>query len=120
MAGAKDKAKKERGMSCDQIVDKMNDLADQYGVNLNKGNGRMSVDTFETLMNINKLDRMPTIDCLVIFCAVVEDVSAIQEMVAPLGALVIGEKDAKLLTWARKFQAAKELRQDIKKLEAEL
>ena len=108
------------GLSREQIVDRMNDLAEQYGVNLVKGRGGLTVDTLEKWLNPKDRSRVINIKALPIFCRVVGDNRAIAELVRPLGGMLIDEKDAKLLAWARQYHRAKEARQAMKKIEAEL
>ena len=53
---AMNQAAKRCGMSREQIVDKMNDLAGRYGVSL-VSNGGLRLDTFEKWINPNDLSR---------------------------------------------------------------
>ncbi len=114
-------AEKSCGLSRDEIVDGMNDLAEQFGVNLIKGSGkRLTVDTLEKWLNPNDRTRVINIKALPIFCRIVKDNGAIGELVKPLGGMLIGKQDARLLAWAKQYHRAKEARQAMKQIEAEL
>lgn len=114
-------AEKECGLAREQIVDRMNDVAAQYGVRLSKGAGRnLTVDTLEKWLNPNDLTRTINVKALVIYCHVVGAISPMAELVRPLGGMVINRKDTKLLQWAKQYQRAKEARLAMKKIEAEL
>ena len=113
-------AEKSCGLSRDQIVDQMNDLAEQYGINLVKGRGGLTVDTLEKWLNPKDRSRVINIKALPVYCQVVGDNSAIAELIKPLGGMLIDQKDAKLLAWAKQYHRAKEARQVMKKIEAEL
>lgn len=108
------------GHSREQVVDQMNDLADQYGVRLIKGNGKLTMDTFEKWLNINDMERVINVKGLVVFCAVTGGIEPLQVMVRPLGFAIVGAKDAKLLTWAKEYHKGKKAREAMKRLEAEL
>lgn len=107
--------------SREETLDRMNQLADRYGVNLMKGKGSsLTMTTFEKWLNVEAQGYVPSVNALVIFCAAVEDERAMHVLVNPLGSLVVGENDATLLLWAKEYQRAKEARKKMKKLEAEL
>ena len=113
-------AEKACGLSREQIVDRMNELAEQYGVNLIKGRGGLSVDTLEKWLNPRDRSRVINVKALPVFCRVVGSKAPIAELIKPLGGQLIDEKDARLLAWARQYRRAKEARQVMKKIEAEL
>ena len=94
-------AAKASRWSREEITDKMNDLASRYGVNLVKGNGKLTVETLEKWLSVNDKTRVMPIAALPVFCAVVEDWSALAVMAKPLGLELIGHEDQKLLKWAR-------------------
>ncbi len=108
-------------LSREQIVDRMNDLADQYGVRLTKGNGKsLTIDTFEKWLNYNDTSRVISLKALMVFCAVTESVEPVQIMVEPLGWMIIGDQDSKLLMWAKEYHLIKESRRKMRRLEEEL
>jgi hypothetical protein len=105
----------------DEILNRMNDLADRYGVRLMKGNGKtLTMTTFEKWLNVGAMEHIPPINSLVIFCATIGDNRTMHVAMQPLGAAVIDENDAILLQWAKEYQRAKVARQKMKKLESEL
>ena len=112
---------KDSQWSREEILDRMNDLADRYGVRLMKGNGRaLTMTTFEKWLNVSAMEHVPPVNSLVIFCAAIDDNSSMHVLMQPLGEEVIDEPDTKLLLWAKEYQRAKSARQNMKKLEAEL
>jgi len=112
-------AAKNCGLSRDQIVDQMNDLAGRYGVNL-VSNGALTLDTFEKWLNPNELNRQMPMKALPIFCAVVRDTSAMDVMARPVGSRVIGHEDQQLLKWAKAYFKARDARRIMRRIESEL
>jgi len=112
-------AAKNCGLSRDQIVDGMNDLASRYGVNL-VSNGRLTIETLEKWLNPNELNRQMPMKALPIFCAVVSDTSAMDVMARPVGSRVIGHEDQQLLKWAKAYFKARDARRTMRRIESEL
>lgn len=108
------------GRSREQVVDQMNELADQYGVKLTKGTGALTLDTLEKWLNPHDMERVINIKAMVIFCAVTGSVEPLQVMVKPLGFAIVGTKDANLLRWAKEYHKGKQAREAMKRIEAEL
>jgi len=108
------------GLSRDEILERMNELARRFGVRLVKGNGDLGRDTFEKWLNPKALEYVPTVQALPIFSAVVGDNGGIQALVRPLGAMVIDADDVKLLEWAREYHNARKSRKRMRQIEAEL
>lgn len=109
------------GLSRGTLCDKMNGLAERYGVRLVKGNGhRLSLATLEKWLNPEDSERVIPVKALPVFCAVVGSVEPMRVLVEPLGWRIINEQDAKLLAWAEHYQAVKKTRKKMRKLEAEL
>lgn len=111
----------ESGLSREEFLDRMNLVADRYGVRLMKGNGRgLTMTTFEKWLNPTDKERRPSVVALTIFCEVSGSIKPLQVMARPVGARVIDDKDAKLLLWAQEYQKAKEARRKMKRLESEI
>lgn len=109
------------GQSRAQIVDRMNDLAERYGVNLSSGNGRqLSLETFEKWLNPNDPARTIPLKALSIFCAATDSAAALDVLARPLGLRVIDEREQKLLAWAEAQMTIKKQRARVRKIEAEL
>lgn len=114
-------AARDCGMSREQLVDAMNDLAARYGVCLVGGrNGGLTRETLEKWLNQQDREHCPSLKALPVFCAAVRDTGAMQALVQPLGWQVINEQDARLLQWAKLYHSAKDVSRRMKKLEAEL
>ena len=111
----------ECGLSRDEICDRMNELAERYGVRLVKGNGRkLLLATLEKWLNPEDKTRMIPVKALPVFCAVTGSEKPLVPLVEPLGFRIINEQEAKLLAWAEHYQQAKRARARMRKLEAEL
>ena len=112
---------RESNLSREQIVDRMNQLAERHGVCLTHGNSkRLTMEIFEKWINPTEITRQIPLKALPIFCAAVGRYSAIGELAKPLGLQVISHRDQKLLSWAEAKMAIKRHGQKIRKLEAEL
>lgn len=111
----------ECGLSRDQLCDRMNQLADRYGVCLVKGRGqKLTKALLEKWLNPEDKERVIPAKGLPIFCAATGRVGVMQVLIGPVGARVINEKQAKLLAWAEHYHKGKDIRAKMKKLEAEL
>ncbi len=112
---------KESQWSREEILDRMNNLANRYGVRLMKGHGKaLTMTTFEKWLNVGAMENIPPVNSLVIFCAAIGDNRPMKVLMEPLGEAVIDDTDTKLLLWAKEYRRAKAARQNMKKLEAEL
>lgn len=108
------------GKSREKVVDDMNLLADRYGVCLVKGRGRLGMAQIEKWLNTNDPARIINLKALAVFCAVTESIEPLQVLARPLGFVVVGEKEKKMLAWARAHFNEKEARQIKKRLEEAL
>lgn len=112
------KAAKNCGMSREQVLDHMNELASRYGLNIAGGGGkRLSLETLEKWLNPQECNRIPPVKALPIFCAVVGDYSPISILARPLGLEIINEKESRLLRWARLYRKAQAAKKQMKELE---
>ena len=109
------------GLSREQIVDRMNELADCYGVCLVNGNcKRLTIETFEKWLNSNDLKRQIPLKAIPVFCAAVKKHSSLDVMARSLGMRVVGDREQKLLSWAEAKMAIREHNRTVKKLESEI
>ena len=107
--------------SREELLTRMNDLASRYGVRLVKGNGAgLTMATLEKWLNPEAMEHVPGINALLIFCAALEDMAPMREVLAPLGGMLIGEDEVRLLLWAKEYHRAKDARNRMRKLESEL
>lgn len=112
---------KECGLSMDEVLDRMNDLAGRYGVRLVRGRGQqLSKSSLEKWLNAQDMEHLPQPNSLVIFCAAIIDNRPMQVLCAPLGGAFIDAEEVKMLSWAKEYHRAKDARKRMKKLEAEL
>lgn len=108
----------ECGLSRAQVVDELNRVGKRFGVHLTKGNGGLSVATFEKWLNPNADGNFPSVKALLIFCAVLKDcgLKVLNILVKPLGYQVIGRRDAQLLDWAREYHRVKNSQKKMRQL----
>jgi hypothetical protein len=107
--------------SREELLDRMNDLASRYGVRLVRGNGSgLTMATLEKWLNPEAMEHTPGINSLMIFCAALDDLEPMREVLAPLGGMLIDEDDVKLLLWAKEYQRAKDARNRMRRLELDL
>lgn len=111
---------KASDLSRDQIVDRMNDLADRLGVRLAGGGKRLTRETLEKWLNPADLSRQMPMRAVPFFCAVTGDTTVLDVHARPLGAMVIGPDDQRLLRWAQEYQRARAARRAMRRLEAEM
>lgn len=110
---------KASGLSRDQVLDRLNELARRHGVHLN-GRGDISKDLLEKWLNVEDDSRVPGLKGLALLCAALETTAPVGAIVEPLGGRVIGPDDVKLLEWAKAYQKSKELQKRMRKLEEDL
>lgn len=114
-------AAKASGLSRDELCDRINQLADRYGVRLVKGTGQnLTLDTLEKWLNPEDKERVIPVKALSVFCAATGSIEPIQVMVAPLGWRVINDRQAKLLELAELDQDVKKKKARMRKIEAEI
>lgn len=115
------KAAKRCALSREQIVDQINHLANLYGITIAKGNnGKLTLDTFEKWINPQDKNRQMPMKVLPVFCAVVNNYSAADILVRPLGCQIMGPKKIKLLKWAEAYWSVKKARKAMRELEGQL
>ena len=109
---------KNTGLSRDQVLDKVNQLAKRHGVAMN-GRGELSKDLFEKYLNPEDDSRNPSIKGLTVLCAALETVQPLESIATILGGRVISEEDVRMLEWAKAYHASKALRRKMRKIEEE-
>ena len=115
------KAADQCGLSREQLCDRINELAERYGVRMVKGTGpNLTMATFEKWLNPEDKERVIPAKALPVFCAAVGSIEPMQVLINPMGWRVIDEKQAKLLTWAEHYHKGKNIRAKMKQLESEL
>lgn len=109
------------GMSREQVVDRMNEVAMKYGICLMSGNAKkLNLATFEKWLNPADHARCPSIKALPVFCAAVKNMAPLQVLAQPLGGRLIDSDEIKLLEWAKAYHEAKKARKRMRQLEAEI
>jgi hypothetical protein len=109
------------GLSREALCDRINQIADRYGVRLVKGTGpNLTLATLEKWLNPEDKERVIPTKALPVFCAAVDSLEPFQVLLAPLGGRVIDEKEAKMLRLAELDQEVKQRQAMMKKLKSEL
>jgi hypothetical protein len=109
------------GLSREQVVDRMNELAASYGVDLSNGNSRkLTLEIFEKWISPNNTARQMPLKAVSIFCAAVGGCAVLDVIARPIGSRVIGDQEQKLLSWAKAKRAISEHNRTVRRLEAEL
>ena len=109
------------GLSRAEFLDRMNSVADRFGVRLMKGNGNgLTMATFEKWLNVDQSQYVPPLAALTIICEVGNTIEPLQVFARALELQVIDESRIKRLMWADAYHEAREARNKMKKLEAEI
>jgi hypothetical protein len=121
LKAAMNRAVRDTGISREQIIDKMTELAERDGIKLTNGNAKsLSLDVFEKWLNPQASDRVIPLKALPYFCAAVKSPAPLDVIVRPLGLRVIGEKEINQLEWAKASLEVKAARRRMRKLEDSL
>lgn len=109
----------QQGLSRDNILDKMNEIALKAGVRLTGGNAHaLSLAMFEKWLNPADKGHMPSLRALAVFCAAVESVTPFAVLVASVGGAVINETQQIRLEQAEIDDEIKRLQRRKKHLKA--
>lgn len=107
----------QSGMSRDQIVDGINNLAESEGIKVTPGHAKiLTLATLEKWLNPMEREYVPPIRALVIFCRVVGSHAPLDALVAPLGLTVIDDDQSRLLRMAEIDRQLEQLRKEKKHL----
>ena len=111
----------QSGLSRAEFLERMNEVADRFGVRLMKGNGNgLSMATFEKWLNVDQGQYTPPLSALTVICEVGNTTEPLQIFARALGFQVIDETRARRLMWADAYHDARKARDKMKKLEGEL
>ncbi|HAT50778.1 MAG: hypothetical protein HQL07_04645 [Nitrospirae bacterium] len=109
-------AAKECGLSREQIVDRMNEVAAQLNINITSGNSKtLTLTTLDKWLNPNERHK-PNFEAFVLFCQVTASLEPINAMGGPLGGVMITTYRAKILEMAEGELAIKMLRKKNREL----
>ena len=109
------------GLSRAEFLDRMNSVAARFGVRLMKGNGNgLTMATFEKWLNVEQSQYVPPLAALTIICEVGNTIEPLQVFARALELQVIDQPKIKRLLWADAYHEAREARNKMKKLEAEI
>ena len=117
---AMNRAAKASGLSREQIVDRMIEVADRHHIPLTTGNARrLNVETLNKWLNPNS-DHCPLVRVLPVFCSVVRSLDPYSALIAPHGGMVIAGEDVVVYQWGRNEVALKRNKRLKQQLEAQL
>jgi hypothetical protein len=109
------------GLSRAEFLDRMNEIADRFGIRLMKGNGNgLTMATFEKWLNVDQSQYVPPLSALTVICEVGNTIEPLQIFARALGLQVIDEHRIRRLMWADAYHDARKARNTMKKLEEEL
>lgn len=114
---ALNRAAKASGLSREQVVDKMNELARRFGMKL--GSRGISKDTLDKWLDPADTEHRLHMDATNLLCHALGDFQALDVLAAShgMGLKVIGPEDAALLAKAKRNEQIKELKRDIALIE---
>lgn len=102
------------GLSREQVVDKINDLAAASGIHL-----RLTLSILEKWVAPSADNAIPY-QLLPIFCRATESLEPIAALAAPLGVVLAGPREQRLIAIARADQETKRLRREKRRALEEL
>lgn len=109
------------GLSRDQILDRLNDMANAAGVKLTAGNSKaLSNATLEKWLNPQNRDHQPGVVPVNAICAALDDYRPLALLLEIHGLEVMSEEDRFALDYGKTCLAARKAAQEKKKLEAQL
>jgi hypothetical protein len=112
---------KRSGLSREEILDKLNEMALRYGVRLVKGNGKkLTMATLDKWLNTSDQTRNMPSGVIPLFCVVTQNMAPLQVMAVAMGGQVIDDEDRRLLEWAKAYRNAQKAKAHLKSLEAKL
>ena len=104
-----------------EIVDRMNELSMQAGINLASGNSKaLNLPTLEKWLNPAAVGHVPSVLALTIFCQVTKNLSPIAPMLKLLGGDVMTPDDKTLRDLGKAYLTGKKVRRELKELENKL
>ena len=111
----------ESGLSRDQIVDRLNGIAEAAGVKLTAGNSKgLSLATLEKWLNPQNTDHPPSLVAVNALVLALGDHRPLAHLLEIHGLQIMEEQDRFALEYGTACLAAREAAQKIKKMEAQL
>jgi len=118
---AMNRAASRCGLSRDEIVDRMNQIARSAGISLSRGNAKsVTLATLEKWLNPANTEHQPSILAVNVFCTAVKSVEPLAAMLRPHGCGVMTPQDKKLRDYADAILAEREAKKRKKQLELKL
>jgi len=111
---------KRCGLSREQLVDRMNEIAALGGYRLNRNARTLSVDVFEKWLNPLERDYVPGLNAIQAFVAATGDPEPIRVAAGIQGFELVGGDDLKILKAAKLDREIQNLKRQKRRLEQEL
>jgi hypothetical protein len=109
------------GLSRDQIVDRMNEIASKAGISLSRGNAKsVKTATLEKWLNPANSEHLPSLVAVNVFCMAVKNIAPLSAMLGLHGCGVMTPEDKKLRDYAEAILAERDARKRKKQLELKL
>ena len=109
------------GLSREEIVDRMNEIAKRAGVSLSRGNAKsVTLATLEKWLNPANADHVPSLLVVNVFCMVTKSTAPLLVMLDLHGCGVMTPEDKKLRDYAEAILAERDARKRKKQLELKL
>ncbi|WP_027192850.1 hypothetical protein [Megalodesulfovibrio gigas] len=120
LKAAMHRAAKRCGLSREQIVDKMNEIAAIGGYRLNRNARALTLDVFEKWLNPAERDYVPGHNAVHAFVLAVNDPEPLRVTSGLHGYELVGGEDLKILRAAKIDREIKNLKRQKRRLEQEL
>jgi len=117
---AMNRAAKRCGLSREQIVDRMNEIAATGGIRLNRNARTLSLDVLEKWLNPAERDYMPSHNALGAFMAATGDPEPLRVAAGIQGFELVGGEDLKILQAAKIEREIQLLKRRKRRLEQEM
>lgn len=109
----------DTGLSREQVLDRMNKIAQAAGVRLTAGNSKsLGMATFEKWLNPADRDHLPGILALNVFCRAVDNVAPLSVQIQLHGYEVMGPDDRFARDYGRACLAERDARRKKRQMEA--
>lgn len=112
-------ALKASSLSREQVVDRMNAIARAEGLSTNGKARQVTADMLDKWVADSGEHLIPW-KLLPIFCFVVENITPLHALAAPIGVSVIDKEDALLLQWAKAEMNGRKLKKQQRQLQERL
>ncbi len=109
------------GLSRDEILDRMNQIAKDAGISLSRGNAKsLTLATLEKWLNPANSEHVPSLMAVNVFCQAIKTVAPLEVSLHLHDCEVLTPEDALYRDYGKAIKAEREARKRKKRLELEL